>query len=154
MNNKKEEYNEDIKRIYNYKKYNFHFWCSLFVLIFIIVFGIINIIMANSNWYFRIFKSTKIKEIDGRNYIGIVEEAKNRWHPAKIVTYYEEYNTFAYHKTEEYIQEYYSNDAPSIPKYREYYKIPKTDSTIHYYDEYGNVTDIKTYNEDGAIVNK
>ena len=53
--------------------------------------------MINNGWYLRIFKSTNIKEIDEKQYLG-VESYSNRLR--KTIIYYEKYNTFAYKKTE------------------------------------------------------
>lgn len=94
-----------------------------------------------------------IKEIDGVEYLG-VEYYSNRL--SKTVIYYEKYNIFAYHKTEEYIEEFYNYDDYEHPEYRKYYKIPITDSIIYYYDKDGNITDIKRYNENDVLgdVNK
>lgn len=95
-------------------------------------------------------KTTIIKEIDGVKYCG-VEYTTNRLR--KNVYYYKDYNIFAYHKTKEYIEEFYDYDDYKQPEYREYHNIPQTNSRIYYYDEDGNITDIKTYDEKGAIVN-
>lgn len=91
-----------------------------------------------------VIKLDVVKEIDGKKYLG-VEYYTNRLR--KTITYYEEYNAFAYHKTDEYIEEFYNYNDYEHPEYRHYYKIPRTGSTIYYYDEEGNVTDIKTYDE-------
>lgn len=105
--------------------------------------------MINNDWHFRIFKSTKIKEIDGKQYLGI-ESYSNR--SRKTVIYYEFYNTFAYKKTKEYIEEFYDYNDYGQPLYREYHKNPQTNSVIYYYDNSGNVIETKTYDEKGAIV--
>ena len=107
------------------------------------------IFMINNDWHFRIFKSTKIKEIDGKQYLGI-ESYSNR--SRKTVIYYEFYNTFAYKKTKEYIEEFYDYNDYGQPLYREYHKNPQTNSVIYYYDNSGNVMETKTYDEKGAIV--
>lgn len=91
-----------------------------------------------------VIKLDVVKEIDGKKYLG-VEYYTNRLR--KTITYYEEYNAFAYHKTDEYIEEFYNYNDYEHPEYRHYYKIPRTDSIIYYYDKEGNVTDIKTYDE-------
>ena len=52
-------------------------------------------------WYLRIFKNTYTKEIDGKKYL-CIESYSNRLR--KTIIYYEEYNTFAYRRTEEYIE--------------------------------------------------
>lgn len=88
-----------------------------------------------------IIKTTIIKEIDGEKYCG-VEYITNRLR--KNVYYYKDYNIFAYHETEEYIEEFYDYDDYEHPEYRKYYKIPKNDSIIYYYDEDGNIIDIKS----------
>ena len=106
------------------------------------------IFMINNDWHFRIFKST-IKEIDGKQYLGI-ESYSNR--SRKTVIYYEFYNTFAYKKTKEYIEEFYDYNDYGQPLYREYHKNPQTNSVIYYYDNSGNVIETKTYDEKGAIV--
>ena len=99
------------------------------------------IFMINNDWHFRIFKSTKIKGI---------ESYSNR--SRKTVIYYEFYNTFAYKKTKEYIEEFYDYNDYGQPLYREYHKNPQTNSVIYYYDNSGNVIETKTYDEKGAIV--
>lgn len=91
-----------------------------------------------------VIKLDVVKEIDGKKYLG-VEYYTNRLR--KTIIYYEEYNAFAYHKTDEYIEEFYNYNDYEHPEYRHYYKTPRTDSTIYYYDKEGNVTDIKTYDE-------
>ena len=124
---------------------------KIFVLIIIIfLFFIIGItfFMINNGWYLRIFKSTNIKEIDEKQYLG-VESYSNRLR--KTITYYEKYNTFAYKKTEEYIEEFYDDNGKL--EYREYHRIPQTNSVIYYYDNDGNILEIKTYDENGLIVN-
>ncbi len=98
------------------------------------------------SWF---IKSDIVKEIDNTKYVG-VQYYSNRLR--KTVIYYKEYNIFAYHKTEEYIEEFYDYDDYEQAEWREYHKIPRTDSIIYYYDEDGNITNIKTYNENGAIV--
>lgn len=85
-------------------------------------------------------KNDIIKIIDDKQYIGI-EYYTIRLR--KTVYYYEKYNAFAYHKSKEYIKEFYDNDDYEHPKSRVYYKIPQTDSKIYYYDENGNITEIK-----------
>lgn len=94
-------------------------------------------------------KSDSVKEIDNNKYVGI-EYFSNRLR--KEVNYYEEYNIFAYHKTYEYIEEFYDYDDYVHPEYRKYYKIPQTDSIIYYYDENGEITKTRKYDENGAIV--
>ncbi|MDO5555241.1 MAG: hypothetical protein Q4G09_00875 [Clostridia bacterium] len=97
-----------------------------------------------------IIKTTIIKEIDGVKYCG-VEHVSNRLR--KEINYYKDYNIFAYHETKEYIEEFYDYDNYKIPEFRKYHKIPRTDSIIYYYDENGNITDKKTYSENGALIN-
>ena len=107
------------------------------------------IILINFTICGLMIKLDNIKEIDEKKYIGI-EYLSNRGR--KTIYYYDTYNIFAYHKTEEYIEEFYDYDNYECSKYRKYNKIPQTDSIIYYYDEDGNVIDIKTYNENGEIV--
>ncbi len=57
---------------------------------------------------------------------------------------------FAYKKTEEYIEEFY-NDNGKL-EYREYHRVPQTNSVIYYYDNNGNISETKTYSENGSIV--
>lgn len=103
--------------------------------------GIIFIEFMLSAWF---VKSDYVRKIDGKEYLGI-DYYSNRLR--KTVTYYEEYNAFAYHKTDEYIEEFYNYDDYEHPEYREYHKVPNTDSITYYYDKEGNVTEIKTYDE-------
>lgn len=122
-----------------------------FLLLIIIIFMVgVTVFMTNNDWHLRVFKSTNIKEIDGKKYLGI-ESYSNRLR--KTVKYYENYNTFAYKKTKEYIEEFYADDGNKHLEYREYHKEPKTDSVIYYYDDNGNITETKTYDEKGKIVN-
>ena len=109
----------------------------------------VTIFMTNNDWHLRIFENTNIKEIDGRKYLGI-ESYSNRLR--KTVKYYENYNILAYKKTKEYIEEFYANDGKKYLEYREYHKEPQTDSVIYYYDDNGNITETKTYDEKGKIV--
>ena len=37
-------------------------------------------------------------------------------------------------------------------EYREYHKVPQTNSVIYYYDNNGNISKTKTYSENGSIV--
>lgn len=121
---------------------------SFIVLWILLILGISFIEYIFLSWF---IKSDIVREIDGVKYVG-VEYYSNRLR--KTVNYYEEYNIFVYHKTEEYIEEFYDYDDYNQPEYREYYKIPITDSIIYYYDKKGNITEIKTYDEKGAIVKK
>ena len=109
----------------------------------------VTIFMTNNDWHLRIFENTNVKEIDGRKYLGI-ESYSNRLR--KTVKYYENYNILAYKKTKEYIEEFYANDGKKYLEYREYHKEPQTDSVIYYYDDNGNITETKTYDEKGKIV--
>ena len=90
---------------------------------------------------------SKIVEIDGKKYL-CIESYSNRLR--KTIIYYEEYNTFAYKKTEEYIEEFY-NDNGKL-EYREYHRVPQTNSVIYYYDNNVNISETKTYSENGSIV--
>lgn len=128
----------------NIKNKGFKIFLNIFWTLIIIVAVFIEFMLLS--W---IIKTTIIKEIDGVKYCG-VEYLSNRLR--KDVYYYKDYNIFAYHKTEEYIEEFYDYDDYEQPEWREYHKVPLTDSIIYYYDEDGNITDIKTYNENGAIV--
>lgn len=121
----------------------------LIIIIFISFMVGVTIFMTNNDWHLRVFKSTNIKEIDGKKYLGI-ESYSNRLR--KTVKYYENYNTFAYKKTKEYIEEFYADDGNKHLEYREYHKEPQTDSVIYYYDDNGNITETKTYDEKGKIV--
>ena len=109
----------------------------------------VTIFMTNNDWHLRIFENTNVKEIDGRKYLGI-ESHSNRLR--KTVKYYENYNILAYKKTKEYIEEFYADDGNKYLEYREYHKEPQTDSVIYYYDDNGNITETKTYDEKGKIV--
>ena len=109
----------------------------------------VTIFMTNNDWHLRIFENTNVKEIDGRKYLGI-ESYSNRLR--KTVKYYENYNILAYKKTKEYIEEFYADDGNKYLEYREYHKEPQTDSVIYYYDDNGNITETKTYDEKGKIV--
>ena len=109
----------------------------------------VTIFMTNNDWHLRIFENTNVKEIDGRKYLGI-ESYSNRLR--KTVKYYENYNILAYKKTKEYIEEFYADDGKKYLEYREYHKEPQTDSVIYYYDDNGNITETKTYDEKGKIV--
>lgn len=111
-----------------------------YILLVIWIFISIFIILINFTLFGLIIKIDNVKEIDGKKYIGI-EYLSNR--ARKTIYYYDTYNIFAYHKTEEYIEEFYDYDNYECPKYRKYNKIPQTDSIIYYYDEDGNITDIK-----------
>ena len=113
----------------------------LLVLWILFCLGIIFIEFMLSAWF---VKSDYVREIDGKEYLGI-DYYSNRLR--KTVTYYEEYNAFAYHKTNEYIEEFYNYDDYEHPEYRKYYKVPNTESITYYYDKEGNVTEIKTYDE-------
>ncbi len=88
----------------------------LIIVIFLSFIIGITFFMINNGWYLRIFKNTYTKEIDGKKYL-CIESYSNRLR--KTIIYYEEYNTFAYKKTEEYIEEFY-NDNGKL-EYREYY---------------------------------
>lgn len=107
----------------------------------------ITFFMINNGYYLRIFKNTYTKEIDGKKYL-CIESYSNRLR--ETIIYYEEYNTFAYKKTEEYIEEFY-NDNGKL-EYREYHRVPQTNSVIYYYDNNGNISETKTYSENGSIV--
>ena len=96
-------------------------------------------------------KPTIIKKIDGVKYCG-VEYITNRLR--KNVYYYKEYNIFAYHETKEYIQEFYDYKDYEHPEFRKYNKEIQTNSIIYYYDDNGNITEIRTYDEDGNIIEK
>ncbi len=119
----------------------------LIIIVFLFLIIDLTFFMINNGWYLRIFKSTNIKEIDEKQYLG-VESYSNRLR--KTIIYYEKYNTFAYKKTEEYIEEFYDENGKL--EYREYHKIPQTNSVICYYDNDGNIVEIKTYDENGLIV--
>ena len=119
----------------------------LIIIVFLFLIIDLTFFMINNGWYLRIFKSTNIKEIDEKQYLG-VESYSNRLR--KTIIYYEEYNTFAYKKTEEYIEEFY-NDNGKL-EYREYHRVPQTNSVIYYYDNNGNISETKTYSENGSIV--
>ena len=121
----------------------------LIIVIFLSFIIGITFFMINNGWYLRIFKNTYTKEIDGKKYL-CIESYSNRLR--KTIIYYEEYNTFAYKKTEEYIEEFYDYNDYGQPLYREYHKNPQTNSVIYYYDNSGNVIETKTYDEKGAIV--
>ena len=123
---------------------------KIFVLIIIIFLSFIisvTFFMISNEWYFRIFKNTHIKEINGKKYL-CIESYSNRLR--KTNTYYEKYNIFAYKKTEEYIEDFYDNNGKL--EYREYHRIPQTNSVIYYYDNTGNIAEIKTYAENGSII--
>lgn len=106
------------------------------------------------DWGLRIFifKPICIKEIDGKQYLGIEESRMIRGQ--RTIVYYEEYNWFAYRKTEYNIEEYYEKDRndKEYPTYRIYHKIPETDSEIFYYDENGKVVASGTFNENGKVI--
>lgn len=87
------------------------------------------------------------RNIDGVNYIG-VEHTTNRLR--KDVYYYDKYNFIAYNYENMVIKEFY--DEYGVLHTRTYFKNPKTDSLIYYYDENKNIIDVKTYNENGSIV--
>ena len=66
----------------------------LLIIITIVSFIIgINIFMISNNWHFNMLENTSIKEIDGKEYIGI-ESYSNRLR--KTITYYANY--FKYEK--------------------------------------------------------
>ena len=119
----------------------------LIIVIFLSFIIGITFFMINNGRYLRIFKNTYTKEIDGKIYL-CIESYSNRLR--KTIIYYEEYNTFAYKKTEEYIEEFY-NDNGKL-EYREYHRVPQTNSVIYYYDNNGNISETKTYSENGSIV--
>ena len=121
----------------------------LIIVIFLSFIIGITFFMINNGWYLRIFKNTYTKEIDWKKYL-CIESCSNRLR--KTIIYYEEYNTFAYKKTEEYIEEFY-NDNGKL-EYREYHRVPQTNSVIYYYDNNGNILETKTYSENGSIVDK
>lgn len=83
-----------------------------------------------------IIKETPIKEIDGVKYCS-VEYYTNRLR--KEVYYYKEYNVFAYHKTKEYITEFYEHNDYEHPLYREYHKENLKDEVLYDYDENGKI---------------
>ena len=87
------------------------------------------------------------RNIDGVNYIG-VEHTTNRLR--KDVYYYDKYNFITYNYENMVIKEFY--DEYGVLHTRTYFKNPKTDSLIYYYDENKNIIDVKTYNENGSIV--
>lgn len=100
----------------------------------IIICGIIFLI---SFFIFGLWSRTDIiKNIDGRDYIGI-EHLTNRLR--KSVYYYEKYNYFAYNDEKIIIEEFYDYDDYKIPEFRTYYKENNEKETI-YYDENGNIT--------------
>ena len=117
---------------------------SIFWTLIIIVVAFVEFMLLC--WF---IKPTIIKEIDGVKYCG-VECVTIRLR--KDVYYYKEYNIFAYHKTKEYIEEFYDYNDYEHPGFREYHKVPQTNSIIYYYDNNGNITEIKTYDEDGNII--
>ena len=121
----------------------------LIIVIFLSFIMGITFFMINNGWYLRIFKNTYTKEIYGKKYL-CIESCSNRLR--KTIIYYEEYNTFAYKKTEEYIEEFY-NDNGKL-EYREYHRVPQTNSVIYYYDNNGNISETKTYSENVLIVDK
>ena len=49
-----------------------------------------------------------------------------------------------------YIEEFY-NDNGKL-EYREYHRVPQINSVIYYYDNNGNISETKTYSENGSIV--
>ena len=120
---------------------------SVITLIFILI--ISYLIMSINGWKLRLFEEINIKEIDGKNYIGIASYS-NRLR--KNIKYYEDFNFLAYKPSEEYIEEFYDYTDYEHPEYREYHKIPITESIIYYFDKEGNIIDIATYNENGAVV--
>ena len=96
-----------------------------------------------------IIKADNIKEIDGVNYCG-VEHLSNRLR--KTVYYYKEYNIFAYHETQEYIEEFYDYDDYIHPLYRIYYTGNYRERVAYDYDKDGKITQITTYDENGEII--
>lgn len=119
----------------------------LIIVIFLSFIIGITFFMINNGWYLSIFKNTYTKEIDGKKYL-CIESYSNRLR--KTIIYYEEYNTFAYKKTKEYIEEFY-NDNGKL-EYREYHRVPQTNSVIYYYDNNENISETKMYSENGSIV--
>lgn len=96
-----------------------------------------------------VIKTTIIKEIDGVKYCG-VEYLTNRLR--KNIYYYKDYNIFAYHKTKEYIEEFYDYNDYKHPLYREYHTEELQDRVIYEYDKKGNITKIITYDENGKMI--
>ena len=118
----------------------------IIIIIFILFIGISFFDYILSSW---IIKIDKIKEIDDTKYVG-VEYLTNRLR--KSIYYYKDYNFFAYHKTKEYVEEFYDYKNYEQPETRTYRKIPITESIVYYYDGQGNIINMKSYNEKGSIV--
>ena len=126
---------------------------SLVLVLIVLVFSFIFLIMymIQNNWYFKffIFREWYVKEIDGKEYYAVATYT-NRFR--KDVYYYENHNIFAYQKTKEYIEEFYNYDDYEHPEFREYHKENLKDSIIYYYDDFGNIINIKKRDEKGRIV--
>lgn len=118
----------------------------IITIMFILFIGISFFNYILSSW---IIKVDKIKEIDDIKYVG-VEYVTNRLR--KSIYYYKDYNLFAYHKTKEYIEEFYDYNNYEQPETRTYHKIPITETIIYYYNKQGNIVNKKRYNEQGSIV--
>ncbi len=120
-----------------------------YIIISVIILILVILSFILSGWKLRLFKETNIKMIDGKNYIGIASYS-NRLR--KTINYYEDFNFFAYKPSKEYIEEFYDYKDYEHPEFREYHKVPMTNSIIYYFDKNGNITKKMTYNENGSIV--
>lgn len=93
----------------------------IWIIVVVIIIGvpIINIILVSKGWHLRIFGSSGTKVIDGKTYVGIIEDL---WDDGSYVTYYPEYNKYVFRKDgDSYIIEHFDvND--NIPNSRYYYE--------------------------------
>ena len=93
----------------------------IWIIVVVIIVGvpIINIVLVSKGWHLKIFGSDTTKEIDGKTYVGIIEEL---WDDGSYVTYYPEYNKYVFRKDgDSYIIEHFDvND--NIPNSRYYYE--------------------------------
>lgn len=126
------------------KNKGFKIFLTVFWTLIIIVVAFVEFMLLS--WF---IKTTIIKEIDGVRYCG-VEYLTNRLR--KNIYYYKDHNIFAYHETKEYIEEFYDYNDYEHPLYREYYAENLQDRAIYEYDKEGNITKIKTYDENGKMI--
>lgn len=96
-----------------------------------------NVIHINYIFFNLTIKNEIIREIDGKEYIGI-EHLTNRLR--KTIYYYDKHNIFAYKTNNLLIKEFYNYDDYDVPLYRTYYQNNKEKRTLIFHKD-GNVTE-------------
>ena len=89
---------------------------------------------------------TEVAKIDGTDYLGVhYVSFRNRLD----IDYYKEYNIFAYHKSNRYIEEFYDNVGDEYPAFRTYYENGPLERKVIYFDENGKQTNVKYFDKEG-----